>query len=69
MATRTGAAYLHLEGTLCPEDEGGCGQFLRADDHDEWPLAEGVAPVCPNCGHAPLAHVSVTTADQIAGSS
>lgn len=60
MATRTGAAYLKLEGMFCPPDEGGCGVFeigrVWHGEHDDH---------CENCNHRPLASVTMLTNDNI----
>lgn len=58
MATRTGAPYTSFEALYCDPEEGGCGVLEKAAK-----LAEDNA-ACPNCEHAPLSSVTVTTNDQ-----
>lgn len=66
--TRTGAPYIHFEAAYCDPAIDGCGVLIGPPD---WPqdFIDNLTSdeTCPNCEHKPLSHVSVTTADRIAG--
>lgn len=65
MSTATGAPYVCFEGMYCPADEGGCGILEHKTDYlPEFFPPHGDALSCENCGHSPLAHVTIQTADQ-----